>query len=194
MRRGEIQAKETEIAEVDKKKFKDALTEIKELAFLMPDDFIYQLQSICARCGVALVFTQNLPKAPISGATRWFLSKPLIQLSGRFKTNDHFWFTFFHEAGHILLHGKKDIFLENIAYSDKDNQKEKEADGFAIRWTLSKEEQNQIMEKPGINEDDIVSFAKKFNTHPAIIIGRLQHDGHISHALGRRFFEPVDFE
>jgi HTH-type transcriptional regulator/antitoxin HigA len=81
LRKGEIQAKEIEIAEFDKKKFKDALTEIKELAFMMPDDFTQQLaEHICAKCGVAFVFTQNLPKAPISGATRWFHNKPIIQL------------------------------------------------------------------------------------------------------------------
>lgn len=109
-RKYEIQAKEIVIAEFDKKKFKDALTEVKELAFLMPDDFTKQLHSICANCGVAVVFTQHLPKAFISRASRWFHNKPIIQQSGRFRTIEQFWFTFFHEAAHIVLHGKKDIF------------------------------------------------------------------------------------
>jgi Zn-dependent peptidase ImmA (M78 family) len=38
------------------------------------------------------------------------------------------------EAGHILLHGKKDVSLENLEYSDKDNQKEIGADSFAKKW------------------------------------------------------------
>lgn len=54
----------------------------------------------------------------------WLDDTPFIQLTGRFKRNDVFWFTFFHEAGHILLHGKKDVFLENIEYADKINEKD----------------------------------------------------------------------
>jgi HTH-type transcriptional regulator / antitoxin HigA len=141
-----------------------------------------------------VVHTPCINKAPINGSTRWIKDTPLIQLTGRYKRNDSFWFTFFHEAGHILLHGKKDIFLENIDYSEKDKQKEKEADNFAIKWTLSKEEQEEILQRLRITEADVIEFAEKFNTHPAIIIGRLHHERLISYALGRQFFEPVEFE
>lgn len=194
LRKGELQAAELPAKTYNEGGFKDALPKLKSIMAKHPQDFFRQLQQLCMEVGVKVVHTPCINKAPINGCTRWLNDTPLIQLSGRYKRNDIFWFTFFHEAGHILLHGKKDIFLENIAYSEKDNQKEKEADKFAVRWTLSEEEQNKIMEKPGINEADIVSFAKKFNTHPAIIIGRLQHDRVISHSMGRRFFEPVDFE
>jgi hypothetical protein len=136
LRKGEIEAREFDIAEFDKKKFKNALAEIKELAFLTPDDFIHSLQSICAKCGVAIVFTQNLPKAPINSATRWFHNKPIIQLSSRCRTNDHFWFTFFHEAAHVILHGKKDIFLKNVEGTEIDHEKEEEANAFAAKILL----------------------------------------------------------
>lgn len=192
LRRGEIQAKEIEIAEFDKKKFKDALAEIKELAFLMPDDFTHQLQSICARCGVALVFTQNLPKAPISGATRWFLSKPLIQLSGRFKTNDHFWFTFFQEAAHIILHGKKDIFLENVEGTVIDQEKEEEANTFAAKILLTENELQQIIDAAPLDEEMIHEFANKFRTPTGVIIGRLQHLELVPFHVGNGFRQKID--
>lgn len=137
LRMGEKQSKAIVAAEFDKKKFKEALSKIKEPAFLPPKNFTQQLQSICAKCGVAVVFTQNLPKAPISGAARWFHNKPIIQLSGQFKTNDHFWFTFFHEAGHLILHGKKDIFLENVEGTETDQVKEEEANAFAEKLLLT---------------------------------------------------------
>lgn len=136
LRKGEIQAREIDISAFDKRKFKNALAEIKELAFLTHDDFTHPLQSICAKCGVAVVFTQNLPKAPISSATRWFHNKPIIQLSSRCRTNDHFWFTFFHEAAHIILHGKKDIFLDNVEGIEIDQEKEEEANTFAAKILL----------------------------------------------------------
>jgi HTH-type transcriptional regulator/antitoxin HigA len=192
LRRGEIQAKEIEIAEFDKKKFKDALTEIKELAFLMPDDFIYQLQSICARCGVALVFTQNLPKAPISGATRWFLSKPLIQLSGRFKTNDHFWFTFFHEAAHIILHGKKDIFLENVEGTEIDQGKEEEANTFAAKFLIEDKDWKEITSNLPLMPFQIERYAQKLRVAPGIIVGRLQHEDLVSKSSGNELKTKIE--
>jgi len=192
LRRGEIQAKELDVATFDKKKFKNALADIKELAFLMPDDFTQNLQSICAASGVAVVFTQNLPKAPISGATRWFHNKPIIQLSGRYKTDDHFWFTFFHEAAHIILHGKKDIFLENVAGTEIDQAKEDEANEFAAQILLPKNEWQQIMNAVPLDEEMINAFAVRFRTPPGVIIGRLQHLKLLPYHVGNGFRQKVD--
>ncbi|MEX2429389.1 MAG: ImmA/IrrE family metallo-endopeptidase [Bacteroidales bacterium] len=192
LRKGEIQSKEIEIAVFDKKRFKDALADIKELAFLMPADFTHKLQSFCAKCGVAVVFTQNLSKAPISGATRWFHNKPIIQLSGRFKTNDHFWFTFFHEAAHIILHGKKDIFLENVEGTEIDQAKEEEANVFAAKILLPEKELQEIIDAAPLTEDVIYDFAKKFRTPPGVIIGRLQYLKLIPFSIGNSFRQKID--
>lgn len=194
LRKGELQAAELPTKPYVEKDFKEALPEIKSIMAKHPDNFFKQLQQVCLEAGVKVVHTPCINKAPINGSTRWINDTPLIQLTGRYKRNDSFWFTFFHEAGHILLHGKKDIFLEDVDYSDKDIEKEKEADNFAIKWTLSKEEQEEILKRFRITEDDVIEFAKKFNTHPAIIIGRLQHEGLVPYSLGRQFFEPVEFE
>ncbi|WP_092722380.1 ImmA/IrrE family metallo-endopeptidase [Hydrobacter penzbergensis] len=152
------------------------------------------MQSICLEAGVKVVHTPCINKAPISGSTRWLNDTPFIQLTGRYNRNDSFWFTFFHEAGHILLHGKKDIFLEKVEYSDKDLIKEKEADDFACKWTLTDDEEAEILAAAPLEEDDIRNFAEQFNTHPAIIIGRLQHKKLIPYSLDREYFEPVIFE
>ncbi|MFO8069563.1 MAG: ImmA/IrrE family metallo-endopeptidase [Alkalibacterium sp.] len=192
LRNGEIQSKEIEIAVFDKKKFKDALSDIKELAFSMPEDYTLQLQNICAKCGVAVVFTQNLPKAPISGATRWFHNKPIIQLSGRYRTNDHFWFTFFHEAAHIILHGKKDIFLENVEGTEIDRVKEEEANEFAAKILLKENELQEIIDAAPLTEEMIYDFAKKFRTPAGVIIGRLQHLKLIPFSIGNRFRQKID--
>ncbi|MDX2250017.1 MAG: HigA family addiction module antitoxin [Bacteroidia bacterium] len=194
LRKGELQAAELTARPYDEKSFKGKLAEIKNLMAKHPENFFKLLQDTCLSTGVKVVHTPCINKAPINGSTRWLNDTPLIQLTGRYKRNDSFWFTFFHEAGHILLHGKKDIFLENIDYSDKDKEKEKEADNFAIKWTLSKEEQAEILRRFRVTEDDVIEFAAKFNTHPAIIIGRLQYEGLVSYAFGRQFFEPITFE
>ena len=96
------------------------------------------------------------------------------------KRYDIFWFSFFHEIGHILLHGKKDIFLENIEYDSKEKEKELEADSFAANLLLPLSQEEEIIANNNFDESTILSFAKKFNTHPSIIVGRLQHRRYIS--------------
>lgn len=137
LRQGEILAGKMRVNGFDEKKFRTNLKSIKDLMTNQPDNCLLKLQNLCSHAGVKVVFTPCLPKAPIYGSTRWINDTPLIQLSDRFNRNDHFWFTFFHEAGHILLHGKKFISIENIAFDDIDTCKEKEADDFAESWTSS---------------------------------------------------------
>ncbi len=194
LRKGELQAVELVAKDYSDKSFKEALPELKSVMAEHPADFFIQLRNICSEAGVKVVHTPCLPKAPICGATRWLNDTPLMQLTGRYNRNDSFWFTFFHEAGHILLHGKKDIFLEKVEYSDKDMIKEKEADAFAEKWTLTEEEEATILAASPLGKDDIKKFAKQFNTHPAIIIGRLQHKKLIPYSLGREYIEAVEFE
>ncbi len=62
----------------------------------------------------SIVPLQSLPVQLGSGAAYWLGDKAVIQLSIRFRTNDHLCFSFFHELGHILLHGKKETFLDDF--------------------------------------------------------------------------------
>ncbi|MHA8106298.1 HigA family addiction module antitoxin [Aquirufa sp. 5-AUSEE-100C1] len=194
LRKGELQAAELDANNYSEKKFKEALPELKSIMAQHPKDFFNQLQNICLEAGVKVIHTPCINKAPISGSTRWLNDTPFIQLTGRYNRNDSFWFTFFHEAGHILLHGKKDIFLEKVDYTLKNLEKEREADDFASKWTLTDKEEAEILAEAPLNDEDFRKFAKQFNTHPAIIIGRLQHKKLIPYSIGRKYFEPIIFE
>lgn len=145
LRKGELQAAELEANEYSEKKFKEILPALKSIMAKYPEGFFNQLQQKCLEAGVKVVHTPGIKKAPISGSTRWLNDTPFIQLTERYHPNDSFWFTFFHEAGHILLHGKKDIFLETVDYADKNLEKEREADEFACKWTLTNEEVGKIL-------------------------------------------------
>lgn len=193
IRQGELQASKINAPSFDKKMLLAQLPKIKALMATHPDDFFQQLQELCLLAGVKVIYTPCIKKAPISGATRWINEHPVVQMTGRYNQNDRFWFTFFHELGHILLHGKKEIFLEDIEYSDYDKQKEKEADEFAIKWTFSEEEEKEVSKNEVLTETDIVKYAAKFNTHPAIIIGRLQKKEIIHYSQGRQFFLKLNF-
>jgi len=194
LRKGDIQAASIDVPEFDARRFKKALPEFKQLMVEQPPDLFQKIQTICTICGVKLVYTPCLPKAPISGATRWQNDNPLIQLTGRYNRNDIFWFTFFHEAGHILLHGKKDVFLEGIEHSVAIEEKEKEANDFAVKWTLNNEEEYEITQAIPLTVQKVSDFAKKFGTHEALIIGRLAKHNYIHDSVGwnHGFFQKID--
>lgn len=134
LRKGELQAKELQAESFSINDFKAALPELQQITLKQGKDYFRQVQKICLANGVKVVITPGINKVPISGSTRWIKDTPLIQLSDKFKNAEAFTFTFFHEVGHILLHGKKDIFLETIEYCDKRQNLEDEADAFALKW------------------------------------------------------------
>lgn len=192
LRQGELQAKQIDAPVFDIKKLKSNIPAMRQLMIDQPVNFFQELQEICLQSGVVLLFTPKLPKVPLSGSTRWLNNTPLIQLTARYKKNDSFWFTFFHELGHIILHGKKYISLENVDFLAADPEKENEANQFAVSHTFTKEQEQEVLQNKPIIEQDIIDYAEKFNTHPAMIIGRLQHDGYIPYSVGRQFMEPID--
>jgi addiction module HigA family antidote len=187
IRIGEHKSATQKLPEFDKSAFTSALDEIKDLVIHQPENFKDQLQQICARCGVAVLYTPCLPKAPISGATWWKGKNPIIQLTGRYKTNDSFWFAFYHEAAHILKHGKKEIFLEDLQGSPMDEAKEDEANQFAQKYLFPKVAFDGLTEIFNISDEDILAFAKHYKTHPAIIVGQLQHSGIMGYHQGTHF-------
>ena len=190
LRRGELQASETYVAgEYSDKLLRSMIPAMKDLMRRKPADFPIQLQALCAKCGIKLIYTPCLKKAPISGSTRWINNIPCIQLSGRSKRYDIFWFSFFHEIGHILLHGKKDIFLEDIEYNEEQKAKEKQADDFSADVLLSEKEMNNILDGNDFGTTAIKRYAAQYNTHPAIIVGRLQHLGILPFAIHVESFE-----
>lgn len=186
--RGEQQMQDTSsLLEYSPTQLKKRIDDMKQLMVKQPNDFATQLQEMCAGVGIKLVYTPCLPKAPISGSTRWKGNTPCIQLLGRYKQYDIFWFTFFHEIGHILLHGKKNIFLENVSYEDSDASKEEEADKFAADIMLSQDAETEIVQNKQFSKHIIEQYAVKFNTHPSVIVGRLHHKGILPYSKGTDF-------
>jgi len=194
LRRGELKAQTIDCQPYDTKLFKELLvTKIRPLTQTPPDVFQTGLVTLCAEAGVAVTFVPQLPKAKVSGATRWLApDKALIQLSLRYKTDDQFWFSFFHEAGHVLLHKKRDVFLENAEPSDK---QEEEANTFAKNTLIPPDTYTAFLEtisEGHISKEDVKAFAAELDIAPGIVVGRLQHDGYLpfTHLNGlKRKFE-----
>jgi HTH-type transcriptional regulator/antitoxin HigA len=176
LRLGELQADKIKVTAFDKKEVRNSLDQIQDIAFKHSATWLEELQSLCASCGVALVYTPCIAKAPIYGATRWIKNNniPLIQITDRQKDYNAFWFTFYHELGHILYHGKKDIFINGIDSIKPDKEKEDEADAFAARMLLSEKERNELFQYPNFGRELILLLSQKFKKHPGIIVAQVQ--------------------
>lgn len=190
LRQGELQAQGIDCAPFNRDKFRGALGEIRLLTRTAPEHFETRTVRLCAETGVAVVFTQPVKGAPVYGATRWLTpDKAMIQLSLRGRFEDILWFTFFHEAGHILLHGKKGVFIE---HSDNQGEEEKQADRFAENFLIPPAAWRRFVTSGGFRSTGAVeALAAQLGISPAIIVGRLQHDRLIPHShlngLRRRF-------
>lgn len=140
-----------------------------------PSLFIPALTSLCALCGIALVIAPAPTGCRASGATKFLnKDKALIVLSLRYKSDDHFWFTFFHEVGHLILHSQEALFLEDN--SDIDSAEEQEANLFAQR-TLIPDPFQTTLETVKVRTQSILRLSVQIGVSPGIVVGQLQHSG-----------------
>lgn len=175
LRVGEIRARGLRCAAYNPVRFATSLESIRKLTLRPQAGYPKELTRICAEAGVALVFVPEPPRLSISGATRWLTPfKALMQISLRYTTDDQFWLTFFHEAGHILLHGKRDVFLETKGRS---LSKEDDADQFAMQQLLPKDGLNRFLSEGTPTRESVKRFAEKMDLAPGVLVGLLQHHG-----------------
>jgi len=181
LRYGLRESQRVETRPFDRAKFEAALVAARFLTRKDPKEFVPVLRDSCAAAGVVVAFVPELPKTRASGATRWVTAeKALIQLSLRYKTNDHLWFTFFHEAAHILLHGKKLIFIESNGSSEA--EEEAQANAWASDWMIPHAEYSRFTANRLFSDSTVRRFARRIEIAPGIAVGRLQHDGFIKHS------------
>lgn len=191
MRMGELKVRNIPCKTFDSSKFKNTLSGIRRLTFKLSGQFHEEVVRECAETGVAVAFVPEIPKLRVSGATWWLNSnKAVIQLSLRYKTDDQLWFSFFHEAGHILLHGKKDIFIED----DEKNDKEVEADKFASDFLIPPKLYKQFVRDGDYSKLSISKFASKLEVAPGIVVGRLQHDGELPFSHCNEFKQRLEWK
>ncbi|MFZ2447499.1 MAG: helix-turn-helix domain-containing protein [Syntrophobacteraceae bacterium] len=192
LRRGEINARELHCTAYDQAKFKKALSTIRGLTAESPDVFHPKMVELAAAAGVAVVLVPELPKIRISAATRWLSpQKAMIQLSLLYKRNDQFWFSFFHEAAHILLHGKRDIFINN--QEDSQDVKENEANSFAANFLIPALSYRALIKDGAPSRETVSRFASELGIAPGIVVGRLQREQIIPYSFYHDQFMRLDW-
>lgn len=184
LRIGELQAQNTVCPAFDKKKLENTLPLIRTLTRQLPERFEPVLQEFLAEAGVVFVLLPHLPKTYVHGATFWLGNqKAVLLLTIRGAWADIFWFSLFHELGHLLLHpSRKEVILEWDDTQSENRMREQQADDFAANTLIPEALYKEFTLKGKFYEEDIVRFAEQVGIDAGIVVGRLQHAGHIQNA------------
>lgn len=180
LRRGWMVAEQSQCAKWDAAKFGSRLASIRKLTRVSdPKKFLPELKALCAECGVAIVFARAPSGCRASGATAWIDDeKALLLLSFRFLSDDHFWFSFFHEAAHLLLHRDRRILVEMESLTDP--RHEREADTFAAKLLIPEEWTAKLRSIQFKDTKEVLRTAQDLGISPGIMIGQMQHLGLLS--------------
>jgi Zn-dependent peptidase ImmA (M78 family)/plasmid maintenance system antidote protein VapI len=177
LRRGEMEADLISTAKWSPDRLRQLLTQIRALTKLSrPIRFLPKLRQILVEAGVALVVVPTPKGCHASGAARLIApDKALILISFRHRSDDQFWFTLFHEIGHLLLHkGRAFVDEEETA----DSPAEREANEFAASCIVPFARWSEFQDlKP--DRDSIMRFAVSVGVSPGLIVGQMQHEGRI---------------
>ncbi|MGI8891777.1 MAG: HigA family addiction module antitoxin [Chthoniobacterales bacterium] len=173
LRIGQLEARGIDCAPYDKKRFTENLQRIRSLTVKHPREFVPKMRRLCAEAGVALALIPEIKGAPWNGAADWLTpTKAMILVNLRGKSEDKFWFSFFHEAGHILQDSKKETFIDD-GKSYRDRPEEQRADEFAAESLIPSAHHAAIQAVR--SADDIRLLAAKLKISPGIVAGCYQH-------------------
>jgi addiction module HigA family antidote len=176
LRWGELQAAKVTASPFNARLFRKVLDEIRPMTRKEPFAQVFQrVQAMCAEAGVIVVLTPELSGTHLSGAARWIGSKAVIQLSLRHRTDDQFWFTFFHEAGHLLSRHRRRDFVDAAQLDDSDPD-ENTANQFARDLLLPPDDYANFVQAGDFSRAAVRTFAESQTVAAGLVAGRLERD------------------
>lgn len=165
-----LEARKIATRPIDITKLKEAIPVLRKMTEQNPSSFCPVLHETLKSCGIALIFLPHIKGSFLHGATFSDNSKIVIGMTARGKDSDKFWFSFFHEIGHIVLN--------HLSLTEGTEQKdENDADNFSKNILIPENEFKKFTDKKIFNADTITEFAKNIEINPGIVVGRLQKDG-----------------
>ncbi|EHK9184857.1 ImmA/IrrE family metallo-endopeptidase [Vibrio vulnificus] len=185
----QIETKKTAVLPWDREILIDSIPEIRELTNEPnPQVFIPKLKRIFAEAGVVFVIAKTPTGCRASGATCFFeKNKATLVMSFRYLTDDHFWFTLFHEIGHLVLHTQEHtVRIEGRGIQGVSDIEEQEANDFASTTLIPSVYRKEMSSFYKSDWKRIVRFARKVGVSKGIVLGQLQHMGNIDYAYLNR--------
>lgn len=175
LRQGEILANRIDCKPFRKSMLRDSIKDIRDLTNKRdPKAFVPELREICSESGVAIVVARTPDGCRASGATKKLNEeKALMMLSFRHLSDDHFWFTVFHEIGHLLLHDLANLHIEGMGYED--DTQEQEANSFSSDILIPSEHKEAFFK---LSDDyrSVLKFSKKIGVSPGVVVGQMQYN------------------
>lgn len=182
LRMCELYTKDIEVGNnLDIKLLKSFIPDIKKIMFCNPSEIHKRLENIFSQCGIKFAIVPHFTGAPIQGVISYDRQGDLsLIMTIRQKYADIFWFTLFHEIGHII---NGDIKKQLIDYSLNNDPTEIKADEFAKNILIEEYKYLEFINKGDFSLENIKSFSKTNNIQPYILIGRLQKDKIIDYSI-----------
>ena len=148
-------------------------------------------QDLLESAGVGLVLIEGITGAPASGAARWIRGRPWIILTLRHRVDDQFWFSLFHEVGHLLEGGRRRDVVEELDDDVLTRNDEGTANEFARETLLPSHVVDEWLARASIDRGAIKEFAANQGVAPGIVVGRLQRDGRIPRSRFNDLKRPI---
>lgn len=170
--RAQIEARGIDVSPINIDKLIKQIPKIRDMTIKDPSIFCHELIDVFATCGIAVVFLPHIGGSFLHGASFYNNRKIVMGLTLRGKDADKFWFSLFHEMGHIILGHLNSEFGIN-------EEAERKADDFARDNLISPGDFNTFVRKKMFSKESILEFAKSIGIDPGIVVGRLQKEGYI---------------
>ncbi|MDM9627630.1 ImmA/IrrE family metallo-endopeptidase [Rhizobium sp. S152] len=173
LRRGELESDLVKTREWNPGNLQDRVETIKQLSLLkLPEQFLPKLRVLLGEAGVALAVVKAPSGCRASGATRLVTpDKAMILMSFRHRSDDQFWFTLFHEIGHLVLH-----HAQTFVDTDEDgpsDEREDEANSYA-RSCIVPDERREEFENLTEDRERVLRFSVKAKIAAGLTVGQMQ--------------------
>lgn len=150
------------------------IVRIRQMTVMKPEDFCPELERVLAARGVAIVFLPHINGSFLHGATFRDGKKLVIGMTVRGKDADKFWFSLFHELGHVVL--------QHVGKPEGTNEEEEQAaDVFARDALISPEDYRCFVSADHFSKEAVYRFADHIGIDVGIVVGRLQKDGFVAY-------------
>lgn len=197
LRLGEKKAEFIQTATFSREKLKAAVSEIRGCMRQAPRDVWPTVCEILQNAGVALVVVPEIGKSHVYGFSRFLKpDKALVQLSLRGRRVASFWFSLFHELAHLILHGKKKVFVNVNADGKYDaarnDPEEQEANLFSIKTIFPDQALLDFFSCTTPTIKSMKDFADKQGVTVDVVLSRLQAIGKVAYNRFSRQREAIN--